>query len=218
MADIDLSVEAIGKLSPSQLVELLERLDPADEALQQIDVDAIARAIDPTKLGDGEFVSLLGSVDRLASAGAGVDLSTMGAQTFALLIGGASKEQLQEVLARPELRILILDEIFRRMQEHLRVERARSVDAVVHWRFSGGSGEDGYDRYTSVISGGTCATSRDSAAEPRVTITMSAYDFLRLITSNASAPVLFMTGKLKVRGDLAFAASMMGLFDLPKPG
>lgn len=217
MADIDLSVEAIGKLSPSQLVELLERLDPADEALQQIDVDAIARAIDPTQLRDGEFVSLLGSVDRLAGAGAGVDLSTMGARTFAGLIGRASKEQLQEVLARPELRILILDEIFRRMQEHLRVERARSVDAVVHWRFSGGSGEDGYDRYASVISGGTCSTSREASAEPRVTITMSPYDFLRLITSNASAPVLFMTGKLKVRGDLAFAASMMGLFDLPRP-
>jgi SCP-2 sterol transfer family protein len=217
MADFDLSVETIGKLSPSQLVELLERLDPTDDALQQIDVDVIARAIDPTRLGDGEFASLLSSVDRLAGAGAGVDLSTMGAQTFARLIGRASRTQLQEVLARPELRVVILDEVFRRMQLHLRVERARSVDAVVHWRFTGGAGEDGYDRYTSVISHGTCSTSRDGAAEPRVTITVSPYDFLRLITSNASAPVLFMTGKLKVRGDLAFAASMMGLFDLPRP-
>ena len=49
-----------------------------------------------------------------------------------------------------------------------------------------------------------------------MTITLSPYDFLRLITAHASAPVLFMTGRLKVRGDLAFAASLMTLFDLPR--
>jgi putative sterol carrier protein len=90
------------------------------------------------------------------------------------------------------------------------------VEAVVHWRFTEGSGQGGYDRYESVISRGECSTGRDKTAEPRVTITVGPYDFLRLITSHASAPVLFMTGKLKVRGDLAFAAGMMGLFDLPR--
>ncbi|MFD1048182.1 SCP2 sterol-binding domain-containing protein, partial [Kibdelosporangium lantanae] len=59
--------------------------------------------------------------------------------------------------------------------------------------------------------------SRAMTRDARVTITMPPQDFLRLITSNASAPVLFMTGKLRIRGDLAFAAGMLGLFDLPKP-
>lgn len=216
MTEVDLSVEAIGKLSPSQLVELLAQLDHSSGTIQQVDVDVIGRAIDPTKLRRGEFRTLLEHVDRLAGAGAGVDLSRMGAQTFAALIGRASKEQLQDVLARPELRIRILDEIFRRMQAHLRVDKARSVDAVVHWRFTDGAEDDGYDRYETVINHGECSTGREKSRTPRVTITIGAYDFLRLITSNASAPVLFMTGKLKVRGDLAFAASMMSLFDLPR--
>ncbi len=34
---------------------------------------------------------------------------------------------------------------------------------------------------------------------------------------DASAPVLFMTGKLKIRGDLAFAAGLTGYFHLPRP-
>jgi putative sterol carrier protein len=216
VTDADLSVDAIGKLSPSQLVELLEQLDPTSDRLKQIDIDAIGRAIDPAKLRSGEFRTLLEQVDRLATAGAGVDLGTMGAQTFAALIGRASKDQLHDALARPQLRTLILDEIFRRMQDHLRVERARSVNAVVHWRFSDGTGDGGYDRYETVIADGACTTGRDMTATSRVTITIGPYDFLRLITSNASAPVLFMTGKLKVRGDLAFAAAMMGLFDLPR--
>lgn len=213
MTDVDLTVAAIGKLSPSQLVELLEQLDPASEALEQIDIDAIGRAIDPTALRGGEFRTLLEQVDRLA--GAGVDLSRMGAVTFARLIGRASKTQLTEVLAKPDLRVRILDEIFRRMQAHLRVEKARSVSAVVHWRFP--SEADDFERYETIIDHGECTTTRDKTHDARVTITVGPYDFLRLITSHASAPVLFMTGKLKVRGDLAFAASMMGLFDLPRP-
>jgi putative sterol carrier protein len=218
VTDVDLTGDAIGKLSPSQLVELLRQVDPATDHLEQVDIDAIGRAIDPTRLSGGEFRTLLEQVDRLAGAGAGVDLSRMGAQTFARLIGRASKEQLTEVLAKPELRARILGEIFRRMREHLRAEKAGSVAAVVHWRFADGSGADGYDRYETVIDHGECATSDDQTRPARVTITIGPYDFLRLITSNASAPVLFMTGKLKVRGDLAFAASMMGLFDLPRAG
>lgn len=214
MTDVDLTGETIGKLSSSQLVELLEQLDPASAALEQIDIDAIGRAIDPTKLRGSEFRTLLEQVGRLA--GAGVDLSRMGAVTFASLIGRASKSQLTEVLALPDLRLTILDEIFRRMQSHLRADKARSVSAVVHWRFPSAPGADDYERYETIIDGGSCATTRERTADPRVTITICPYDFLRLITSNASAPVLFMTGKIKVRGDLAFAASMMALFDLPR--
>jgi putative sterol carrier protein len=211
----DLSVEAIGKLSPSELVMLIDRLEPTDDGLAGVDIDAIAQLIDPSKLQGDEFVRLISGLQRLA--GASVDLSKMGPQTFARLIAGAGKDQLEDVLARPELRKLILGEIFRRMQLHLRQDRARDVEAVVHWRFSNGTGEDGYDRYETVISNGTCTVNREMTGQSRVTITMPPHDFIRLITSNASAPVLFMTGKLKLRGDLAFAAGMLGLFDLPKP-
>ncbi len=57
---------------------------------------------------------------------------------------------------------------------------------------------------------------RESTREPRVTITLSPLDFVRLITRTASAPMLFVTGKVKVKGDLGFAAGLTGLFDLPR--
>ncbi|MBP2321945.1 putative sterol carrier protein [Kibdelosporangium banguiense] len=211
----DLSVEAIGKLSPSELVLLIDRLEPADDGLADVDIDAIAKMIDPDKLKGDEFVRLISGLQRLSAAS--IDLSRMGPQTFARPIANAGKGQLEDVLDRPELRNLILSEIFRRMQLHLRQDRARDVDAVVHWRFSNGTGEDGYDRYETVISNGTCTVNREMSAPSRVTITMPPNEFVRLITSNASAPVLFMTGKLKLRGDLAFAAGLLTLFDLPKP-
>nr|WP_042183823.1 SCP2 sterol-binding domain-containing protein [Kibdelosporangium sp. MJ126-NF4]CEL15885.1 hypothetical protein [Kibdelosporangium sp. MJ126-NF4]CTQ93810.1 hypothetical protein [Kibdelosporangium sp. MJ126-NF4] len=211
----DLSVEAISQLSPSELIALIDQLEPTTEGLAEVDIDEIARLIDPAKLKGDEFVRLISGLQRLS--GGSVDIARMGPQTFARLISGASKSQLDEVLSRPELRALILGEIFRRMTTHLRKEKARNVDAVVHWRFSGGAGEGGYDRYETVIVDGACTVNQDMANSSRVTITMPPQDFLRLITSNASAPVLFMTGKLKLRGDLAFAAGMLSMFDLPKP-
>ncbi|MEV4311611.1 SCP2 sterol-binding domain-containing protein [Actinocrispum sp. NPDC049592] len=211
----DLSAEAIDRMTPGELVTLVENLDPQDAALPDVDIDAVARLIDPAELQDDEFVRLIAGMQRLA--GASVDVTKMGPQTFARMIDRASKDQLEQVLVHPELRDLILGEIFRRMQAHLRVEKAAKVDAVVHWRFSGGTGDEGFDRYETIISGGTCTVNRAMTNDARVTITMPPQDFLRLITTNASAPVLFMTGKLKIRGDLAFAAGMLGLFDLPTP-
>ncbi|MFD1046896.1 hypothetical protein ACFQ1S_15775 [Kibdelosporangium lantanae] len=92
----DLSVEAIGQLSPGELVTLVEQLDPADPALDDVDIDAIARMIDPAKLQGDEFVRLIAGMQRLS--GAAVDVTRMGPQTFARLIAGASRDQLEQVL------------------------------------------------------------------------------------------------------------------------
>jgi len=144
------------------------------------------------------------------------DLGGVDAQTFAKLVAETPEKRVRAVLADDVLRAKILTEIFGRMQEYLRTERAADVHAVIHWRFTDGAGVDGYDRFETVIADGTCRTTTDRTDKARVTITTHPYEFLRLITGNASAPVLFMTGRLKVRGDLAFAAGLMGLFEMPR--
>ena len=206
----------LGALKPRELVELLDRMNPADVAAQNIDVDAIGRAIDPRKLRKNDLSALLTAITRLAEAGADVDLSNMSPDTFAKIITQASKDQIQVVMADPALRARIVGEIFRRMGDHVRAERVRDVNAVVHWRLTEGTGAGGYDRWETVIADSACSVNREMTGKPKVTITLSPADFLKLITQNASAPVLFLTGKLKVRGDLAFAANLSGLFDLPR--
>ncbi|PWW61856.1 SCP2 sterol-binding domain-containing protein [Actinokineospora spheciospongiae] len=209
--------EAIGALKPRDLVAMLDRIDVADVAASNIDVDAIGRAIDPRKLGTHDLTSVLAAVNRLAEAGADIGLSRMGPTTFARLMAHATTDQVEAIMVDPVLRERVLGEIFRRMGAHLRQDRVKDLHAVVHWRLTGGSGEGGFDRYETVFRGGTCAVGREMAEKPRVTVTLTPVDFLKLISNNASAPVLFMTGKLKVRGDLAFAANLIGLFDLPRP-
>src|SRR5947208_8130428 len=131
MPESSLSAEAIGKLSPGELVDIVDQLDPTSEAVAQLDLDVIATAIDPKKLGKTEFVRLMAALDRLAKAGAAVNLADVGAETFAALIARASKDQVQGILDRRELREMVLDEIFlSRMPSHLRADRAAKVKAV----------------------------------------------------------------------------------------
>jgi putative sterol carrier protein len=219
MSDVSLSGDALRRMSAEQLIALLDRLHPGDPGVADLDVDAIGQAVDPRTLSTQDFVGLLTQLDRLADEGADVDLGRMRATTFAKMISRATTDQAQELMSRPKLRKRILDEIFSRMSTHLRADRAANTKAVVHWRFATGkTGIDGpdYDRYETIIENGTCVVNPAKTRDPRVTITINPTDFLRLITRNASGPVLFMTGKLRAKGDLAFATSLTGLFDLPR--
>jgi putative sterol carrier protein len=220
MSDRELTLESLSSgesLDSKELLKLVEGLDAADQAIAEVSLDSIAQRIDPRDLGKADFARLLAALDRLKDAAAAVTVSQIEPHTFAVLISRVSKAQLAAVFARPELRELILDEIFRRMGSHLREDKAAHVKAVVHWRFADGSGDGGFDRYETVIADGGCTWSKERTSSPRTTITLQPSDFLQLIVGKTSPPVLFMTGKLRVKGDLAFAAGMMALFDLPRP-
>ncbi|GAB2997519.1 SCP2 sterol-binding domain-containing protein [Saccharothrix stipae] len=211
---IDLTTEAIAKLSPQELISTLKQVDPADPALNDVDIDVIARGIDPKKLGKDEFADLLGALGALADGGADLDLAKMDPQNFARIISRAAKDQIEAVTSRPGLRERVLDEVFRRMEVHFRSDRAGATRAVVHFRLTGGF--DGDDVYEAIIENAECTIDKAATRDPRAVVTLGPVEFLKLATGNASAPVLFMTGKLKVKGDLGFAAGFMSLFNIPK--
>jgi len=176
-------------------------------------IGALAAA-DPKKIGEQEFVALLEAASKLAENGE-ADLSDLRPEQFAKLISRASAAQVDAVMARPELRAQVLDEVFRRMGEHYRSDKARNTEAVVRWRI--GTGEEDASRYECVLSGGTCTVNKEPQHDdPRVTIMITPVEFLKLVSGNASAPVLFMSGKLKVAGDVGFAAGLTKLFQIPK--
>lgn len=165
--------------------------------------------IDPQKISTAEFTALLDS----ATGDADLDLHALTPGQFSRLISRASAEQIDSIMARPELRERILDEVFRRMGEYYKSDTAGSTEAVVRWRIDSG---DDHLRYECVLSGGTCTVSKEPEHEPRVTIMLAPAEFLKLASGNASAPMLFMSGKIKVAGDVGFAAGLTKLFQIPK--
>jgi putative sterol carrier protein len=211
------SADQVVGLRGAALLDTLERLDPLSPEAHALDVNALADAVNPRDLGKDDFRRLLNALLRLAERAPAFDLSKVDPTRFASLVSSASRAQLESVVAERPLRERVLGEIFARMGAHIRPDRARDLHAVAHWRLAGGIGDGGYDRYETVISHGSCTVSREMRERPRVTITIAPADFFRLITHQATPAVLFVTGKIKVKGDLAFAAGLIGYFDLPKP-
>jgi putative sterol carrier protein len=182
-----------------------------------VDIDAFARAVDPVRLDEQQFVQLIDVLDMLGRVGTGIELAAMRTDTFVWFVSRASAAQLEHLMTHQRLRHVVFAEIFRRMSEHLDPEKAATLDAVVHWRLTGGAGRDGYDRFETVIRDGTCTSGEKPTDDPRVTLTLSPTDFLRAVTGSANVAMLFMRGRVKVKGDIAFAAGLINYFDLPRP-
>jgi putative sterol carrier protein len=49
-----------------------------------------------------------------------------------------------------------------------------------------------------------------------LTVTLGGVEFVKLVGGAANPMMMFMTGKLKAKGDLGLAANLANLFDLPK--
>lgn len=141
-------------------------------------------------------------------------IAAMTPQEFARLVKQTPTKQIAE-LTSGELREPILAEVFSRMTSRLRPDKAENLTALVRWRISGGP-DGGYDEYETAIDRGKCAVGPRTEAEPRLTVTTDAVSFLKLASGNASGPVLFMTGKLKLAGDLGLGAGLTSIFDIPK--
>ena len=137
------------------------------------------------------------------------------ASQLAGIVATASDEQLAEGMSDPEGRKATLDEIFRRMAEHVEPSKARGNDAVVHFKILDRP-DGGYDHYEVVLAEGACTVTDEPAKDPRVTIRIGPVDFLKLVSGNAAGPMLFMTGKLKIEGDLMYASTMTSLFRIPR--
>jgi putative sterol carrier protein len=130
------------------------------------------------------------------------------------MVGQLSDAELKEVMAS-ELRGQVLDEIFRRMGDHFRADKAKGQNVAVHFVITGGPNATVKDSYQASIKDGVCTTSKDLTEHPRATITADGVHFLRLVTGGVGGVELFLKGKLKVGGDMMFAAQVAGWFAIP---
>ena len=109
-------------------------------------------------------------------------------------------------------RAVVLAQIFRAMDSQLDREKAKDIDAVVHWQVGRAP-----DRWQLVIADGRCRASRRLDRDPTLTIALDDAQFLQLVTGMAGGPALWTSGKLKLTGDLMLAARMSDLFRVPRP-
>ena len=141
-------------------------------------------------------------------------LATIGPKEFAELVKSTPDAKISEVMASDN-RSKILDEVFNRMPTLFRADRAGATQAVIHWNLTGGPG-GATDTYETVIENGACTVTNQPVREPKLAMTMDPLTFLKVVTGAGNPMMMFMTGKIKAKGDLGLAAQVAKLFDIPK--
>ena len=141
-------------------------------------------------------------------------LSSIGPKEFAQLVKTTPDSQIAELM-KGDSRSKILDEVFGRMPTLFRADKAGNTSAVIHWILTGGP-DGSSDTSETVIEDGACTVTNQPVREPKLAMTMDPVTFLKVVSGDGNPMMMFMTGKVKAKGDLALAAPVAKLFDIPK--
>ena len=142
------------------------------------------------------------------------DFDNLSMSQFAQLVKNTPNSQLADLM-KGDTRGKILDTIFTGWQSTFRADRAGSTNATIRFNITDRP-DGGVDSYALAIAEGTCTLSPSLDHDPNLAITVSALNFLKLVSGTGNPMVMYMTGKLKAKGDLGLAANINNLFDLPK--
>jgi putative sterol carrier protein len=71
---------------------------------------------------------------------------------------------------------------------------------------------DGGGKWYAAIKNDACAVTEGAHASPNITISMAAQDYLDMINGKANGQMLFMSGKLRIAGDLSLALRLQSIF------
>ena len=99
--------------------------------------------------------------------------------------------------------------IFAAMPRRLRTASATGLDLVVRWDVEGDR-----DRFLTVKDG-SASVGRAAERDPDLTLGLDRVALLELATGAANGPQLFMTGRVRITGDLMLGQRLTALFAVP---
>ena len=101
-------------------------------------------------------------------------------------------------------------ETFDNMGSRFRADKAAGVNATIQYDITGDQG----GTWHAVIKDGACAVNAGAAATPNLTLSMSSQDWLDMIGGKLSGQMAFMSGKLKLKGDMGLAMKLGSMFSM----
>ena len=103
-----------------------------------------------------------------------------------------------------------LQPIFDSMTERFQADKAGDLDMIVQFELSG----DGGGQWYASIKDGAMDVNQGSADSPQATLKMDADDFAQMSTGDLNPMMAFMSGKIKVDGDLNSVMKFQSLVGL----
>ena len=92
--------------------------------------------------------------------------------------------------------------------------RFRADKSTGRMRSSSTTSGDGGGTWNAVIKDGSCVVKPGAGTNPNLTLQISSQDWLDMLSGKQSGQMLFMSGKLKVKGDMGLAMKLASMFQM----
>jgi alkyl sulfatase BDS1-like metallo-beta-lactamase superfamily hydrolase len=117
----------------------------------------------------------------------------------------------QSAPQRSGAEITSLQQVFAGLPVIFNKEAARGLTAIYQFDFSG----EHAAQYHVVIENETCSVKEGTHPSPHMTLSMAGEDYLDLVNGKLNPQMAFMSGKMKISGDMSLAMKMASLFPRP---
>lgn len=96
-------------------------------------------------------------------------------------------------------------EFFDGMQENLDPEKIKGINATYQWDITGAG------KWYAKLTDDGAEVSEGEADSPDITITVAESDWLDIVSGKLNGQMAFLTGKLKIQGDMSLAMKLQSL-------
>jgi putative sterol carrier protein len=99
-------------------------------------------------------------------------------------------------------------QVFEQMPARFRKEAAQGLNVVYQFDLSG----EGGGTWQVIIENDKCEVKEGTGRSPNTTISMTAQDYLDMVNGKLNPQMAFMSGKLRISGDMGLALRIQSLF------
>lgn len=143
--------------------------------------------------------------------------ATEAPERIVALVDELDDDQVARLVGVPHLRESTVRHVLSRLDEFALPGPLAEVKGVVE--FAVDVPRSAPERHRLVFDGAGVEVVPVDRRDPDVTVALSALDFVRLVSGGSSAALLFLGGRLRLRGDEALALQVGGVFQVPgQPG
>ncbi len=105
-------------------------------------------------------------------------------------------------------KVTSVKEYFETLPSRFKADAAKGLNAIFQFDIAGDDG----GAYQVKVDGDKLSIEPGLHAEPSVTIKMAATDYVKMVNGDLNGQMAFMTGKLKVSGNMMLAMKMQQVF------
>ena len=103
-----------------------------------------------------------------------------------------------------------VEEFFTGLSNHFDSSKAAGIKATFQFDISGDNGGQWYVK----VADGKAEVAKGEAGNANLTMSATDENWQRIVSGEMSGQTAFLTGRLKIRGDMSLAMKLQGVFEL----